>query len=79
MGHDEKDRLDKIDKTLDSIQQNVTEIKLVLVGSEQLKTEGIIQKVNEHDKYIEKDKKQKWMIAGALAVLTFLAKIFKFT
>jgi len=54
----------------------VTEIKMGVCGSKQLKIEGLVQKVARHEKYIEGDKKQKWMVVGGVTVLMALWALF---
>jgi len=63
------------------ISQDLKEIKMAVIGSDQLGIEGIVKKVEKHEQYINIDKKQKWSIAGGTAVIvfiiTFLITLFK--
>lgn len=79
--NDYENRIKNVEADLKQTLQIVTEIKMALVGSQQLGIEGIVNQVKRHDKYIEKDKKQKWIISGAVMVLAsgigaFWNKIF---
>ena len=69
----------EIDKRIEKLEEQsirtleiVTELKMAICGSEKIGVNGLIKKVNRNRDYIEKDKKQKWMIAGGVAVISFL-------
>jgi hypothetical protein len=54
------------------------EIHDALVGNAYTNNQGLVHKVASHDKYIEKDKKFKWTLAGmSIVVSTFLKEIIK--
>jgi succinate dehydrogenase/fumarate reductase-like Fe-S protein len=72
----ESDKLKKIEETQNTILEAVTELKMAVCGSDKIGVEGLVSKVCKHDRYIETDKRQKWMIAGGVAVVTFIISIF---
>jgi predicted nucleic acid-binding Zn-ribbon protein len=61
---------DEVIKKLDELKTEVTSIKTALIGNEQLKLEGLAQKVDRHDKHLSKIDKRNWMVMGGLALLT---------
>ena len=72
--------IDKVAKELDQIKGDnknilaiVTELKMAVCGSEKIGVPGLIKRVNEHDDYIENDKKRKWMLAGAITAIASIA------
>lgn len=58
---------------LNNIESQVGEIRTALLGSE-FNDKGLIKRIGEIEDYQNKDKKQKWMIAGGFVVITFLSK-----
>lgn len=68
------DRLDCYEENQMKILETVTELKLAVIGSQKIGVDGLINKVNKHHDYIEKDKKQKWLIAGGISVIALLLK-----
>lgn len=70
-----EERLKAIESTQQTILDAVTQLKMAVCGSEKLGFEGLVPKVNRHEKYIENDKRQKWMIAGAVGVISFLFSV----
>jgi len=62
---------------LDKIRADVIEMKMAIIGSEQLKVDGLVQKVDHNTKYIEADKKFKYGVVGAIAVITFIGGFLK--
>lgn len=74
MTHD--DRLSNIETVQNDILQGLNELKMSIMGSSKIGVEGLVSKVERHSEYIEKDKRHKWMIAGAVSVLTFLFGLF---
>jgi len=74
-------KIKNVEEDMKQTLQIVTEIKMALTGSEQLGIEGIVNQVRRHEDYIEKDKKQKWLLSGAVMILAsgigaFWNKIF---
>lgn len=67
------DRIEKLEASQNKTLEIVTELKMAICGSEKIGVNGLIKKVNTNSKYIEEDKKRKWMIAGAVTVLSFIA------
>jgi hypothetical protein len=66
------DHSQKSDKFREEIKQQITEqnkslarLEFVLLGDEKAGVDGIAQKVLKHDKYIQTDKKIKWVTGGA--------------
>lgn len=62
---------DKILKEIKIIRADMIEIKMAVMGSEKLKINGLIQKVDKHSKYIEADKKFKYGLIGGVSVISF--------
>lgn len=74
-------RIKNVEEDMKQTLQIVTEIKMALTGSEHLGIEGIVNQVRRHEDYIEKDKKQKWLLSGTVMILAsgigaFWNKIF---
>ena len=74
---------DEVNKKFDVIKENqkvivdaVTELKMAVCGSEKIGVKGLVKKVNEHSKYIENDKKRKYMLAGAVTVIASILGAF---
>lgn len=72
MNGDWEHRIEKIEKTTNSMQADVTEIKLALIGSEKIGLKGLATRVKDTECYINKDRKQKYMIRGGVIVLGVL-------
>lgn len=66
------EKLKQIEDTQRTILEAVTELKMAVCGSDKIGVEGLVSKVFKHEKYIDSDKRQKWMIAGGIAVITFI-------
>lgn len=62
----------EIKQTTSDIQITLTEIKLAFAGSEKIGLKGFAQRVEDAECYIDKDKKQKYMIRGGVIVLGLL-------
>ena len=62
-------------KQVDNIEAKVDEMYKSIVGSE-LNPNGLIKRVKTIEDYQNKDKKQKWMVAGGFAVLGLLSKFW---
>ena len=58
---------------INTMASDLKEVKNALLGNEFNKN-GLMQRVEKIESYQSKDKKQKWMLAGAFVVLTFLSK-----
>jgi hypothetical protein len=69
------DRLTIIEEDQKAILKTVTELKFSICGSDKIGFEGMMKKVERHEKYIEDDKKTNFVIAGGIAVVTFIAGI----
>lgn len=63
---------DPMQKQIDNIELKVNQMCDALLGTEFTQNKGLIDKINEHEKYIETDKKFKWTIAGILIVLALV-------
>lgn len=74
---DLKQRLAALESDNKLILTNITEVKMGLCGSEKIGLEGMVQKVNRHDEYIEKDKKQKYKLVGGAIVILFILSALK--
>jgi len=65
--------LEKIEKLLIELRDEqheqskvLAEMHFAVFGNEKAGVKGIASKVNSHDKYIERDKKFKWIVSGFL-------------
>ena len=72
MTKEDNERLKKLEANQMETLNLVTELKLGLLGSDKLKLKGIAQKVQDHEEYIDKDKKRKYQVAGAVAAISFV-------
>lgn len=70
------DKLTKIEKNQKIVITTVTKLELAVCGNKQIGVKGIVKQVNEHEKYIEADKKRKWMFAGGITVIASAVGIF---
>lgn len=59
------------------IYNDVKEIKKVLIGNEKYQQKGLIERVSDNEKYIQKDKKLKWIGIGVAAAIGWIVKEFK--
>ena len=73
---DEK-RLKYIEQSQQQILDTLTQLKMAVIGSEKIGVEGLVPKVVRHEKYIESDKKFKWMFAGAVTLVTAILFIYE--
>lgn len=46
--------------------RELAEIHFILTGNKKANIEGLSQLVSRHEKYIEGDKKAKWLVAGGI-------------
>lgn len=60
---------------LDNMQSDIKEMKEALLGNP-YGQKGLVHRVEAIECYQQKDKKQKWMIAGGAAVIGFLVKFW---
>jgi hypothetical protein len=65
--------LDKIEKLLLELKEEqheqskvLAEMHFAIFGNEKAGIKGIASKVVSHEKYIEKDKRFKWVVSGVL-------------
>lgn len=68
-------RITQLEQTSKETLSIVKQLRTAICGDEDYDIEGIAKTVRRHENYIIQDKKTKWMIAGAVAVITFLAGI----
>lgn len=61
---------------IDDIQKDLKEVKDALLGTN-YGQKGIVDRVDEVEKYQSKDKKQKWMVAGGALVVGSILKFWK--
>jgi hypothetical protein len=64
--------MDPMQEQLNNIEHKVNQICDALLGTDFNNNQGLIDKVEKHNKYIESDKKFKWTIAGVLMVLALV-------
>ena len=62
-------------KQVDEMQQDIKDIKNFLLGDE-YNDNGVVKRIKDIEKYQEKDKKQKYMIAGGAFVVGMVAKFW---
>jgi hypothetical protein len=71
----------KIERALDELRvvsdARMKDIEISLRGDEKNGIKGVINEVKEHSAYIEKDKKQKWLVRGGLTVFVAVVKFWK--
>lgn len=70
-----EDRLECIEQNQKVLIEKMTDLNMAVIGSNKIGVEGLISKVNKHEKYIEGDRKQKWLIAGAAGVISFIVTL----
>lgn len=58
------------EEQIKEIHNKVERLFTAVCGDECLGVEGVVNKVDRHDRYIENDKKMKWTIAGAVTVIS---------
>lgn len=66
----------EIKKHLAKQSIDIERIKTALVGDPELKSKGIVQQVEAHDRYIKKDQKLKWTLFGAGGIFTGIIEYF---
>lgn len=64
--------MDPMQEQLNNIEHKVNQMCDALLGTDFTNHQGLIDKVEKHNKYIESDKKFKWTIAGILMVLALV-------
>ncbi len=64
--------MDPMQEQLNNIERKVEQMCDALLGTDFTNNQGLIDKVEKHNKYIENDKKFKWTIAGILMVLALV-------
>ena len=52
---------------MQQLKEDVREIKTALIGNKEMNQKGLIHKVDDHDSYIEQDKKFKSKAVGIVA------------
>lgn len=69
-------QLEQIQKTLEKhvkeseeTARKVHDMHFILMGNAPAKVDGIAQMVYKHERYIQNDKRIKWMGAGAVSIL----------
>lgn len=61
--------LKNINKQLEHLTKEVELIKYTLIGNNEFKAVGVVQKIHEHEQYIAKDKTWKNRVWGAAVVV----------
>jgi|31_taG_2_1085359.scaffolds.fasta_scaffold27371_2 t-SNARE complex subunit (syntaxin) len=62
-----------MEQQIKDLNDKVDKIYSALVGNDDLKIDGLVDKVDKNTKYIENDKKMKWTAAGIItAVSSFI-------
>ena len=62
---------------IESIEKKIDKISDALLGDE-FREDGIISQVDKHEKYIDADKRLKWIIYGGIIVVTALIQILPY-
>lgn len=70
-----EERLSRIESNQAMTNETLNKIHTALCGNPEFKLEGVVEKVDKHDKYIETDKRLKWMIAGGVVVISAIVTI----
>lgn len=52
-----------------ALESSVKRIESAICGDPEMKIKGIAQKVEDHDEYIESDRRLKWTISGAASAI----------
>ena len=58
---------------LDNMQSDIKEMKEALLGT-QYGSKGLVYRIKKVEEYQHKDKKQKWMVAGAAVIIGTIVK-----
>jgi t-SNARE complex subunit (syntaxin) len=67
-----------MEQQIKDLNDKVDKIYSALVGNDDLKIDGLVDKVDKNTKYIENDKKMKWTAAGIItAVSSFINYLLK--
>ena len=59
-----------MEQQIKDLNDKVDKIYSALVGNDDLKIDGLVDKVDKNTKYIENDKKMKWTAAGLITAIT---------
>lgn len=59
-----------MEEQIKELNDKVDKIYSALVGNDDLKIDGLVDKVDKNSKYIENDKKMKWTAAGLITAFT---------
>ena len=62
---------------LQKLKESVERIELAICGDEKNGIEGIVKKVNKHDKQLTQIQRVSWGIAGAAFLVSLIASIYK--
>jgi hypothetical protein len=74
------DRIIKIEENLrrlDSIDQSVKNIETALIGSEKIGLEGMVSRVNKHEKSIQSMNRIIWIGTGCAGLIVVLWEVIK--
>jgi len=71
-----QEQVNKIEEVANTTAKDVKEIKDALLGNDFMDT-GLIERVKTIEDYQNKDQKQKYMVLGAITLLTFIKGFWK--
>jgi len=71
-----QEQVNKIEEVANITAKDVKEIKDALLGNDFMDT-GLIERVKTIEDYQNKDQKQKYMVLGAITLLTFIKGFWK--
>jgi hypothetical protein len=66
-------RVKSLENTSQKTLEIVTELKMAICGSDKIGLEGIVKKINRHEKYINQDKELKLKIFGGFTIISLLS------
>ena len=59
-----------MEQQIKDLTEKVDKIYSALVGNDDLRVDGLVDKVDKNTKYIENDKKMKWTAAGIITAFS---------
>lgn len=73
MNNDDRDRLEKLETSVNKVITGIERIELGLFGDEQLGQPGLVNRVQKLETTAEKLENAKWYVLGAIAVIGTIA------
>ena len=63
---------DKILEAIENLNEKVKDIKIILAGHDEYKTEGLIKAIGKNTEFRENMTKRFWIVTGFLAALSLI-------